>query len=112
MIRTFLAAMLIAVSAAAGAQTVQSCDSVSWDYPADKLSSIDGFRVYVNGAQAGSVPPSQQSIACSDIGLNNSGIFVVTATAYNAVAESPQSSPLSVAVVTSPPPAPTNLSAN
>jgi len=111
MIKTLLAIMFIAASMSATAQTIQSCNSVSWDYPADKLSLIDGFHVYVNSTQVGNVPSSQQNISCADIGLNTSGVFSVTATAYNAVGESPQSVPLSVAVVTTAPVAPTNLTA-
>jgi len=112
MVKTLLAVMLIAASVSASAQTINSCNSVIWDYSADRLSSIDGFYVYVNGTQAGSVPSSQQTIPCLDIGLNQPGIFSIEVTAYNAVGESAKSVPLSVSVVTTVPTAPSGLTVN
>jgi len=112
MTKTLLAAALIMASVSASAQTIKSCAGISWDYPEESLPLIDGFTVYVNGAIAGSVPSSQQNIGCSDVGLDTSGIFVVTVTAYNAAGESPKSDPLSLSVVTTAPAAPTGLTAN
>jgi len=112
MIKTLFAAALIAASTSAFAQTIESCSLLTWNYPQQDIPLIDGFNVYVNGAKVGTVLSSQQSIACSAIGLDQAGVFIVTATAYNAVGESPESDPLSVSVVTTPPIAPTGITVN
>jgi hypothetical protein len=68
-------------------ETVGSGCSFTWEYPADELHRITGYRLFVNDVQKKELPKTQYKIACTDAGL---------ATGANAVylrLRSPPSSP-------------------
>jgi hypothetical protein len=101
-------ALLLLISTFAQAQTVGPSCVLAWDYDPAEISRVDSFEVYVDGAQALSVPSTQQQVTCSEIGMTE-GERTLAVTAKNAVAESLPSNALTVSYVESGPAPPTTL---
>lgn len=99
---------LIAISSSSNAATIGPGCGFEWDYSADDQVLIDGFRLYLDGNQAGDVEADMRGISCSDIGLTQ-GVHVAEVSAFNAAGESAKSESLTFVYVESEPGAPQSL---
>ena len=105
-----LAVLLALTATYAQSATVTAGCGLAWDYPADSLPLIDGFRLYINGTLKVTVPSNEQTVLCTALGLTGNAQYTAQVTAYNAVGESAKSNSLPFVYVLSVPSSPpTNL---
>lgn len=89
-------------------QTTNQC-TITWGYPVEANTTIDGFRFYVDGISYFTVTdPSSRNINCTALNLLN-GSHTLELVAFNSVGESNKSNPVTVNWVNSIPQSPISL---
>ena len=100
----WLVALLFLLPGIALAQTTGPGCTMAWDYAEPMPSNVDGFRVYINDAEAWT--GTEKTVSCEDAGVTVAGDYSAYVKAYNAAAESDPSNTLTFTFVTDGPDAP------
>ena len=103
----WLVALLFLLPGIVMAETAGSGCTMAWDYVEPMPSNVDGFRVYINDAEAWT--GTEKTVSCEDAGVTVAGEYTAYVKAYNAAAESDPSNTLTFVFVTDAPAEPLNF---